>query len=75
MQIQIREANDNEEKEYASTIVFSKKNNEFSNCQWNIPKIEGDRQEAQTNVFSKISNISTENRKKALFSKNMKTSS
>ena len=54
MQIQIREANDNEEKEYASTIVFSKKNNEFSNCQWNIPKIEGDRQEAQTNVFSQI---------------------
>ena len=63
MQIQIREANDNEEKENASTIVFSKKNNEFSNSQRKIPKIEGDRQEAEANVFPKISNKSTENRK------------
>ena len=63
MQIQIREANDNEEKEYASTIVFSKKNNEFSNSQRKIPKIEGDRQEPAANVFPKFSNKSTENRK------------
>ena len=39
MQIQIREANDNEEKENASTIVFSKKSNEFSNSQQKIPKL------------------------------------
>ena len=36
---------------------------EFSNSQRRIPKIEGDRQEAQTNVFPKISNKLTENRK------------
>ena len=63
MQIQIREANDNEEKENASTIVFSKKNNEFSNSQRKIPKIEDDRQETATNVIPKISNKLTENRK------------
>jgi len=44
-------------------LFFSKKEHEFSNRQRKIPTIEGDRQEAQTTVFSKISKKSTENRK------------
>ena len=46
-----------------SESFFSKKEHEFSNRQRKIPTIEGDRQEAETTVFSKISNKSTENRK------------
>ena len=46
-----------------SELFFSKKEHEFSNRQRKIPTIEGDRQEVETTVFSKISNKSTENRK------------